>query len=100
MVTLSAWRSVTLTLRRHDQRRAGLPLSCAREGGDEARDFTPIEAPEFRRLGDEGAQGRLAYARRAGQKVGVGLPGWALADRAVDVPIELGKLGLQEQGGR
>ena len=40
----------------------------------------------------------LPYARRAGQKVGVGLPGWALADRAVDVPIELGKLGLQELG--
>jgi hypothetical protein len=35
---------------------------------------------------------------RAGQKVGVGLPRWALADRAVDVPIELGKLGLQEIG--
>jgi hypothetical protein len=31
-------------------------------------------------------------------EVGVGLPGWALADRAVDVPIELGKLGLQELG--
>jgi hypothetical protein len=63
---------------------------------DEGGDFAPIEASEFRRFGDEGAQGRLAYSRHASQKVGVGLPGGAVADRAVDVPIELGNLGLQE----
>jgi hypothetical protein len=30
------------------------------------------------------------------QEVRVGLPGGAVSDRAVDVPIEIGKLGLQE----
>src|SRR5262249_15677929 len=58
--------------------------------------FAWFEAAELRKLGDEGAQGRLAYSWHAGQEVGVGLPGWALADRRVDVAIEFGKLGLQE----
>ena len=38
----------------------------------------------------------LRDSRHAGQKVCVGLPGGAFADRAVDISIELGKLGLQE----
>ncbi len=74
----------------------GAAVSIDGRNPDEACDFTPIEAPELRQFGDEGAQSRVAYSRRAGQKVGVGLPGWALADRAIDVPIEIGKLGLQE----
>jgi hypothetical protein len=41
-------------------------------------------------------RGRLARSGHTRQKVGVGLPGRALSDRPVDVPIELGKLGLQE----
>ena len=58
--------------------------------------FAPIEAPEFRQFGDERAQRRVADSRHAGQEIGVGLPGWAVADCAVDVPLEFGKLGLQE----
>jgi hypothetical protein len=63
---------------------------------DEGGDFAPIEAPELRQFSDERAQGGLANAWHAGQKVGVGLPGGALSDRPVDVLIELGKLGLEK----
>jgi len=63
---------------------------------DEGCDLAPVEAPEFRQLSDEGAQGGLAHARHAGQKVGVGLPGGAFSDRAVDVAIELGKFDLEK----
>jgi len=38
----------------------------------------------------------LPTSGHAGQKVGVGLPGGAVSDRAVDVPIELGKFGLEK----
>src|SRR3984885_14037180 len=70
-------------------------VAIDRRHADEGRDFAPVEAPEFRQLGDEGALGRLAHARHAGQKVGVGLPGGALSDRPVDVAIEVGKFGLE-----
>src|ERR1700733_3622714 len=71
-------------------------VAIDRRHADECRDFAPVEAPEFRQLGDEGAQGGLAHARHAGQKVGVGLPGGALSDRPVDVAIEVGKFGLEK----
>src|SRR3984885_2916748 len=71
-------------------------VAIDRRHADEGRDFAPVEAPEFRQLGDEGAQGGLAHARHAGQKVGVGLPGGALSDRPVDVAIEVGKFGLEK----
>jgi hypothetical protein len=63
---------------------------------DEACDLAPIEAPELRQFGDQGAQSGFAHSGQAGQKVGVGLPGGALPDRPVDVAIELRKLGLQD----
>jgi hypothetical protein len=60
--------------------------------------FTPIEAPEFRRLGDEGVQSRLAYARARWPEGRRRPARLGSCDRTVDVPIELGKLGLQEIG--
>src|SRR5436305_12947815 len=77
---------------------AALDAAVAIDGRnpDEGCDLAPVEAAEFRQFGDEGAQGGLAHAWHAGQKVGVGLPSGALPDRAVDVPIEFGKLGLEK----
>jgi hypothetical protein len=62
--------------------------AVAIDGGDadEGGDFSPIEAPELRQFGDQGAQGRLAYSRRAGEGIGVGLPGGAVSEmRACEV---------------
>ena len=77
---------------------AALDAAVAIDGGhaDKGCDLAPVEAPEFRKLSDEGAQCGLAHARHAGQKVGVGLPGGAFSDRAVDVAIELGKFDLEK----
>ena len=63
---------------------------------DERFDFAPIEAPEFGQFGDERSQSGFAHSRHTDQKVGVGLPDGAFADRGVDVAIKLGQFGLQE----
>src|SRR5579863_9634414 len=65
---------------------------------------TPTRAAIFRRSrrpssGSSAIRVRrvaFAYSRHAGEEIGVGLPGGAVLDRPVDLPIELGKLGLQE----
>ncbi len=74
----------------------GAAVAIDGSNANEACDLAPIEAPKLRQFGDEGAQSGFAHAGHAGEKVGVGLPGWALSDRPVDVAIEFRKLGLQD----
>jgi len=87
------WRAATGDCLAASQRSA-----IAIDGSDagEACDLAPIEAPEFRQFGDQGAHSGFGHSMHAGEKVGFGLPGGAFPDRAVDVAIELRKLGLQE----
>ena len=74
----------------------GAAVAIDRCHADQRGDFAAVEMAEFGQLGDQGAQRRLADAGDTGQEIGIGLPGRAATDRAVDVLLEFGELGLQQ----
>src|ERR1700693_2213186 len=63
---------------------------------DQGGDLAAGETAEFGQFGDQDAPGCRADAGDTGPEIGIGLPGRAAADCAVDVALEFGEFGLPQ----